>query len=41
MLTAEETRPGPLYLSLSVVCTHAVCVREWGRGDHGGPEKGG
>lgn len=32
VLTAEETRPGPLYLSLSVVCTHAVCVREWGRG---------
>jgi len=26
MLMAEEKRPGPLYLLLSVVCTHAVCV---------------
>lgn len=35
---AKDCRLGPLYLCVSVVCTHAVTAREGGGGETRGPE---
>lgn len=37
---AKDCRLGPLYLCVSVVCTHAVTAREGGDGETRGPGRG-